>query len=96
MRTRTSTTTATLSRPLVLHVRTRWLAALRDERAAAPVALAGGLLAPGAPLRKRVEHRLKSPVLGLQVRAVEVVPVRGAVRGAPRFRGVSAVQTCDT
>ena len=75
---------------LSLHVRTLARQLFGDERAACPVALGGGLLAPGMPLRKRVEHRLKSSVPGAQVRAEEVVPVRGAVRGALRFLGVEA------
>ncbi len=75
---------------LVLHVRTLARKLFADERAACAVALGGGLLAPGAPLRKRVEHRLKSAVPGAQVRAEEVVPVRGAVKGALRFLGVGS------
>ena len=75
---------------LVLHVRTLSRRLFGDERAACPVALAGGLLAPGAVLRRRVEHRLKSAVPGAQVRAEEVVPVRGAVRGALRYLGAEA------
>ncbi len=73
---------------LALHVRTLARRLFTEERAACPVALAGGLLAPGASLRRRVEHRLKSAVPGAQIRAEEVVPVRGAVRGALRFLGV--------
>ena len=75
---------------LALHVRTLARRLFGDERAAAPVALAGGLLARGTLLRKRLEQRLKSAVPGAQLRAEEVVPVRGAVRGALRFLGVSA------
>ncbi|HEU4641758.1 MAG TPA: BadF/BadG/BcrA/BcrD ATPase family protein [Gemmatimonadaceae bacterium] len=78
------------SEELVLHVRTLARKLFQDERAACPVALGGGLLAPGAALRKRVEHRLKSAVPGAQVRAEEVRPVRGAVLGALRFLGVEA------
>jgi hypothetical protein len=59
-----------------------------DERAAVPVALAGGLLTRGAPMRKRVEHRLKAAVPGAQLRHEEVDPARGAVRGALRLLGV--------
>jgi glucosamine kinase len=77
------------SEELTLHVRTLARKLFGDERAACPVALGGGLLAPGAPLRKRVEHRLKSAVPGAQMRAEEVVPVRGAIRGALRFLGVT-------
>ena len=75
---------------LVLHVRTLARRLFEDERAAFPVALAGGLLVPRAPLRKRVERRLKAAVPGAQLRAEEVVPVRGAVRGALRFLGIGA------
>ena len=73
---------------LVLHVRALARRLFGDERAACPVALAGGLLSPGGALRRRVEHRLKSAVPGAQVRAEEVIPVRGAVRGALRMLGV--------
>lgn len=75
---------------LMLHIRTLARQLFVDERAAVPVALAGGLLTRGTPLRKRLEHRLKSAVPGAQVRAEEVVPVRGAVRGALRFLGVAS------
>lgn len=78
------------SEELVLHVRTLARRLFGDERASIPVALAGGLLSAGAPLRKRVEHRLKTAVPGAQVRSEEVVPVRGAVRGALRYLGVGA------
>ena len=73
---------------LALHVRTLARALFVDERAAAPVALAGGLLSRGTALRKRLEHRLRTAVPGAQVRAEDVVPVRGAVKGALRFLGV--------
>jgi len=73
---------------LVLHVRTLARKLFVDERAAAPVALAGGLLARGSPLRKRVEHRLKSAVPGAQVRAQDVEPARGAVRAGLRSLGI--------
>jgi glucosamine kinase len=75
---------------LVLHVRTLARRLFGDERASVPVAFAGGLLSPGATLRKRVEHRLKTAVPGAQLRSEEVVPVRGAVRGALRYLGVGA------
>lgn len=78
------------SEELVLHVRTLARQLFGDERASVPVAFAGGLLSPGASLRKRVEHRMKAAVPGAQVRAEEVVPVRGAVRGALRYLGVGA------
>ena len=75
---------------LMLHLRTLARQLFVDERASVPVALAGGLLARGTTLRKRLEHRLKSAVPGAHVRADEVVPVRGAVRGALRFLGVAS------
>lgn len=78
------------SEELVLHVRTLARRLFGDERASVPVAFAGGLLAAGAPLRKRVEHRMRSAVPGGQLRSEEVVPVRGAVRGALRYLGVGA------
>jgi glucosamine kinase len=73
---------------LSLHVRTLARRLFVDERAAAPVAFAGGLLGRGSPLRKRLEHRLKTSVPGAQVRTEDVVPARGAVRGALRLLGV--------
>jgi glucosamine kinase len=73
---------------LVIHVRTLAKRLFGDERAACPVALAGGLLDPGHPLRKRLERRLKSAVPGVQLHAGEVVAVRGAVRAALRHLGV--------
>ncbi len=74
---------------LVLHVRSLARQLFVDERAAIPVALAGGLLSRrGLPLRRRLEHRLKTAVPGAQVRVEEVVPVRGAVRGALRLLGI--------
>src|SRR5215208_4303914 len=60
---------------LMLHLRTLARQLFVDERAAVPVALAGGLMGRGSALRKRLEHRLKSAVPGGQVRAEEVVPV---------------------
>ncbi len=75
---------------LALHVRALARQLFGDEQAAAPLAFAGGLLTRGTLLRKRLEHRLKSAVPGAQLRAEEVIPVRGAVRGALRFLGVSA------
>lgn len=76
------------SEELVLHVRTLARQLFGDERASVPVAFAGGLLSPGGPLRKRVENRMKTAVPGAQLRSEEVVPVRGAVRGALRYLGV--------
>ncbi len=72
---------------LVLHVRALSRELFVDERAAAPVALAGGLLGPGSTLRRRLEHRLKTAVPGATVRHGKVVPVRGAVRAALRMIG---------
>jgi glucosamine kinase len=46
---------------LMLHLRTLARHLFVDERAAVPVALAGGLLARGTALRKRLEHRLSQP-----------------------------------
>jgi glucosamine kinase len=73
---------------LVLHVRALARRLFVDERSGIPVALSGGLLAPGGPLRRRVEHRLRSAVPGSQVRADAVVPVRGAVRDALALAGM--------
>lgn len=67
---------------LVTHVRALARQLFSDERAAIPVALAGGLMERGSFLRKLVETRLKSAVPGATVRAEPVVPVRGAVRMA--------------
>lgn len=78
------------SEELVLHVRTLARQLFGDERASVPLAFAGGLLSPGASLRKRVEQRMKTAVPGAQLRTEEVVPVRGAVRGALRYLGVGA------
>jgi glucosamine kinase len=73
---------------LALHVRTLARTLFGDEQAAAPVALGGGLLTRGTTVRRRLEHRLKSLVPGAQLRTEDVLPVRGAVRGALRFLGV--------
>ena len=72
---------------LVLHVRTLSRKLFGDERAATPVALTGGMLRKGSTLRKRLEQRLRSAVPGAQVQSEEVVPARGAVRGALRYLG---------
>lgn len=72
---------------LVLHARTLARQLFGDERAAVPLALGGGLLAKGSLLRKRMVSRLKTAVPGAQLREEEVVPVRGAVRGALRLLG---------
>jgi glucosamine kinase len=69
---------------LVLHVRALSRQLFTDERAAVAVALSGGLMERGSPLRKRLEQRLKSAVPGAQVRAEEVLPARGALRAAAR------------
>jgi len=69
---------------LALHVRTLARDLFHEERASFPLALAGGLLAPGSSLRRRVEHRVKSAAAGADVRSEPVVPVRGAVREALR------------
>jgi glucosamine kinase len=67
---------------LVLHVRTLAMKLFGDERAHAPVALAGGLMLKGSLLRKRLEQRLKSAVPGAQVKPGDVIPARGAMRWA--------------
>lgn len=69
---------------LVLHVRTLARQLFTDERAAVPVALAGGMLKRGSFLRRLVEHRLKSAVPGSVLHAEDVQPARGAVRLALR------------
>jgi glucosamine kinase len=72
---------------LVLHIRALAQSLFGDERAAVPVALAGGLMNKGTTLRKRLEHRLRAAVPGAQVKASPIVPARGAVRGALRLIG---------
>jgi len=67
---------------LVLHVRALAIKLFGDDRAAAPVAFSGGLLHKGSFLRKKLEQRLKSAVPGAQIRAVEIVAARGAVKEA--------------
>jgi len=74
---------------LSLHIRALARQLFVDERAALPVALTGGMLQRGSTLRRRLEHRLKAAVPGAQVSSEEVIPVRGAVRGALRFVGES-------
>jgi len=69
---------------LALHVRSLARQLFVDERASVPVAFTGGLLSKGTPLRKRLEHRMKSAVPGAQIRAEPIDPARGAVRGALR------------
>lgn len=73
---------------LALHVRTLARRCFVDERAAIPVAFAGGLLSRGSLVRKRLEQRLKSAVPGASIRAEEVDAARGAVRRARRLLGV--------
>jgi glucosamine kinase len=72
---------------LMLHVRALGQQLFGDERAAIPVALAGGLMTKGTMLRKRLEHRLRAAVPGAQVKSGPVVPARGAVRAALRLAG---------
>ncbi|MEK7401639.1 MAG: BadF/BadG/BcrA/BcrD ATPase family protein [Gemmatimonadota bacterium] len=69
---------------LSLHVRALARRLFSDERASVPVALSGGLLNVGSPLRKRLEHRLKSAVPGAHVHTGEIDAARGAVRAALR------------
>lgn len=73
---------------LSLHIRTLARRCFMDERAAIPVAFAGGLLSKGSLVRKRLEQRLKSAVPGATVRAEEVDAARGAIRRARRLLGV--------
>ena len=70
---------------LVLHIRALARQLFVDERAAVPVALTGGLLKRGAPLRKRLEQRMKSAVPGAQLQTGDVDAARGAVREALRI-----------
>ena len=72
---------------LMLHIRSLAQQLFGDERAAIPVALAGGLMTKGSTLRKRLEHRLRAAVPGAQVKSGPIVAARGAVRGALRFVG---------
>ncbi len=73
---------------LSLHIRTLARRCFMDERAAIPVALAGGLLSRGSLVRKRLEQRLKSAVPGATVRTEDVDAARGAIRRARRLLGV--------
>jgi glucosamine kinase len=75
---------------LVLHVRALARQLFGDERATTPVALSGGMLKRGSMLRRRLEHRLKSAVPGVQLHAGDVDAARGAVRGALRYLGETA------
>ena len=76
---------------LMLHIRALARQLFMDERASVPVALTGGLLKRGQPLRKRLEQRMKSAVPGATVLSGDVDAARGAVRGALRFLGGSAI-----
>ena len=78
---------------LVLHIRALARQLFMDERAAVPVALTGGLLKRGAPLRKRLEQRMKSAVPGAQLQGGEVDAARGAVRDALRILAGGSVRT---
>jgi len=77
---RAGTLLAMAAEELVTHVRALARQLFNDERAAIPVALAGGLMERGSFLRKLVENRLKNAVPGAVVRAEPVIPVRGALR----------------
>lgn len=81
---RANTIAAIAAEELVLHVRTLARKLFTDERAAVSVAFSGGLLARGSPMRKLVEHRMRSAVPGAQVRHEDVDAARGAVRRALR------------
>ena len=74
---------------LALHVRALARSLFVDERAAIPVALHGGLLAKGRPMRKRLEHRLKTLVPGSVVRHQTVDAARGAMQMALRTIGLT-------
>ena len=74
---------------LALHVRALARALFVDERAAIPVALHGGLLGKGQPVRKRLEHRLKTLVPGAVVRHQPVDGARGAVQMGLRAIGLA-------
>lgn len=81
---------------LVLHVRGLAIRLFGDDRAAIPVALAGGLMQKGSPLRKRLEQRLKSAVPGAQIRAGDIIAARGAVKAANMLVSLSAATTMGT
>jgi glucosamine kinase len=65
---------------LVVHIRTLARQLFVDERAAFPVALAGGLMTRGSFMRRLVEHRIKTAVPGAQLHGEEVIPASGAVK----------------
>jgi glucosamine kinase len=73
---------------LVLHVRALSQRLFGDERADIGVAFAGGLMKKASPLRKRVEHRLKSAVPGAHIRGEPIVAARGAIKLALRGAAV--------
>lgn len=87
---RANTIVTTATEELALHVRALARQLFADERAAVPVALHGGLMGRGSPLRKRLEHRLKSLVPGAQVRTQAVDGARGAVALALKAIGLAA------
>jgi glucosamine kinase len=74
---------------LALHIRALARELFVDERAAIPVALHGGLLGKGRPMRKRLEHRLKTLVPGSVVRHQPVDAARGSVQLALRSIGLA-------
>lgn len=74
---------------LALHIRALARDLFVDERAGIPVAMHGGLLAKGRPMRKRLEHRLKTLVPGAVVRHQPVDAARGAVQVALRSIGLA-------
>lgn len=75
---------------LALHIRALARTLFVDERAAIPVALHGGMLGKGRPVRKRLEQRLKTLVPGAVVRHQTVDATRGAVTMALRTIGLAA------
>jgi glucosamine kinase len=82
---------------LVLHIRALAVKLFGDDRAAIPVAFSGGLLHKGSFLRKKLEQRLKSAVPGAQVRPVEIIAARGAVKEAlTRIASASSRATATT
>lgn len=82
---------------LVLHIRALAVKLFGDDRAAIPVAFSGGLLHKGSFLRKKLEQRLKSAVPGAQVRPVEIIAARGAVKEAlTRVASASSRATATT
>jgi glucosamine kinase len=86
---RATTIVSFAAEELVLHVRTIARELFGDERAAIPLAVAGGLLGRGSPLRSALEHRFKSAVPGAQFDGREIEPARGAVRLALRLLGAA-------